>query len=49
MTAATGFGGFRVRTDGTAFTAVIGMIAMDVDADVLLIDCTNGFFLILAR
>ena len=49
VSASGSFGGFLVGADGPAFTAVIGIIAMDVDADVLLIDCTNGFFLILAR
>ncbi len=49
LTAASGFGGFLVRTNGPASSAVIGMIAMDVDADGLIIACTKGFFRILAR
>ena len=49
MAASSGFGGFLVGADIAAATAVIGMIAMNVDADGLIIDCTKGFFRIRAR
>ena len=49
MAAACSFGSFLVRTNGPASSAVIGMIAMNVDADGLIIACTKGFFRMLAR
>lgn len=39
--AAAGFGGFFVLTDGAACPAVIGIAAMDVDADVMAIHLAN--------
>ena len=49
MFAATGDGGFRVRTGGTTGTAVTGNAAVDVDAQILVISRTNRFFRISAR
>ena len=49
LIASSRFGDSLVSADCSAFTAVIGMIAMDVDADGLIIACTKGFFRILAR
>ena len=43
------FGGFLVRTDGTAGTAVIGIVAMNVDAQALSIHRTKRFRRIRAR
>ena len=45
---ATGFGGRFFGTDGIAGTAMIEIIAMDVDADFLAIFHAKGFFCILA-
>ena len=49
LIAACGFGGFLVGADGSAIAAVTGIIAMNVDANVLLIACTKGFLFVLAR
>ncbi len=49
MIAAAGFGGFCVQTCDTAITAVIGIVAMDVDAHVLFIHCAKRFRRIWAR
>ena len=49
MIATTGYDGPLVRTGGTAGTAVIGIVAVDVDAQILLICRTNRFFCIGAR
>lgn len=46
---ATRFGGIFVRTDGTAGTAVIGIVAMNVDAHALSIHRTKRFRRIRAR
>ncbi len=47
--AATCPGCFLVRTGGIASPAVIGIVAMDVDAEVLVISRTKRFLLVLAR
>ena len=47
--AATGFGGFSVRADGAAGSAVIGIAAVNVDADVLFVFCAKRFFRFRAR
>ena len=49
LSAAAGFGGFLVGAGGTAGTTVIGIAAMDIDADVLVITITERFRFILAR
>lgn len=49
MTAASGFGGFCVRTGSTAGATVIGIGAVNVDTDVLLLSYTKRVFFILAR
>lgn len=49
MIAATGFGGFLVRTDDAAGSTMIGIVAMDVDAYILIIDSTKRFFRFWAR
>ncbi len=43
------FGGFLVGADGAAITAVIWIVAMNVDANVLICSRTKRFFRILAR
>ena len=49
LSAAAGLGGFLVGAGGTAGTTVIGIAAMDIDADVLVITITERFRFILAR
>ena len=49
LSASTDFGGILVGTGGTAITAVIGIAAMNVDTDVLVIFRTERFRFILAR
>ena len=46
---ATWTGCFLVRTGCIAGTAVIGIVAMDVDAEVLVISRAKRFLLVLAR
>ena len=41
LTASSGFGGFPVGTHETAGTAVIGIAAMNIDADVLILSCAK--------
>ena len=49
LSAAAGFGGFLVGAGGTAGTTVIGIAAMNVDTDVLIISCAECFRFILTR
>ena len=49
MTAATGFGGFGIRTGDTAGTAVTRGGAVNVDAGVLILSYTKRFIFFLAR
>ena len=46
---ATCFGGFFACTDGSASTTVIGIAAVNVDTDLLIIFRTDSFLRILAR
>ena len=49
LSTAAGFGGFLVGAGGTTGTTVIGIAAVDIDADVLVITITERFSFILAR